>query len=118
MSKCDTSEDNFFTQCLDAKIQALKPENANPDVWIPTFDQLQDLICQNVKKKSGDIWKVNDGIWKCTIIISEWTADYGTFAETKRSFTGRNPKLVVLLALKAAIGARECLMVGDYLPND
>jgi len=55
MSKCDTSKDKFLTQCLDAKIQALKPENANPDVWIPTFDQLQDLICQNVKKKK--IWR-------------------------------------------------------------
>ena len=61
---------------------------------------------------------MNNGIWKCTIIIFEWIADYGTFAETKRSFTGRNSKLVVLLALKAAIGAGECLMVGDYLPND
>ena len=50
MSKCDTSKDKFLTQCLDAKIQALKPENADPDVWIPTFDQLRDLICQNVKK--------------------------------------------------------------------
>jgi hypothetical protein len=67
MSKCDTSKDKFLTQCLDAKIQALKPEIANPDVWIPTFDQLQDLICQNVKKKSDDIWKVNDGIWKCCV---------------------------------------------------
>ena len=61
---------------------------------------------------------MNNGIWKCTIIIFEWIADYGTFAETKRSFTGRNPKLVVLLALKAAIGAGECLMGGDCLPND
>jgi len=62
---------------------------------------------------------VNNGIWKCTIIIFEWTADYGTFAETKRSFTGRNPELVAaLLALKAAIGVGECWMVGDYLPND
>ncbi|MAG85318.1 hypothetical protein CMK10_14290 [Candidatus Poribacteria bacterium] len=117
MSKCDTSKDKFLTQCLDAKIQALKPENANPDVWIPTFDQLQDLICQNVKKKSDDIWKVNDGIWKCTIIISEWTADYGTFAETERTFTGRDPELVAILALKAAIGVGERLLVGD-LPND
>jgi len=117
MSKCDTSTDKFLSQCLDAKIQALKPENADPDVWVPTFDQLRDLICQNVKKTSGDIWKVNDGIWKCTIIISEWTADYGAFVETERVFTGRDPKLVAILALKAAIGSGERLLVGD-LPDD
>ena len=117
MSKCDTSTDKFLSQCLDEKIQALKPENADPDVWVPTFDQLRDLICQNVKKTSGDIWKVNDGIWKCTIIISEWTADYGTFVETERVFTGRDPKLVAILALKAAIGSGERLLVGD-LPDD
>jgi hypothetical protein len=37
--------------------------------------------------------------------------------ETERTFIGRDPELVAILALKAAIGVGERLLVGD-LPND
>ena len=87
MSKCDTSKDKFLTQCLDAKIQALKPENANPDVWIPTFDQLQDLICQNVKKKSDDIWKVNEG-------KNPFEKEKKEEKSSKKTLTGKKPTAV------------------------
>ena len=85
--------------------------------WVFNYLTGKRFELSNVKKKTDDIWKVNDGIWKCTIIISEWTADYGTFAETERTFIGRDPELVAILALKAAIGVGERLLVGD-LPND
>ncbi|MCZ6681423.1 MAG: hypothetical protein O7E52_29765 [Candidatus Poribacteria bacterium] len=124
----------YIDKCRHPAIQRLKPELDGSDlvwtsadrlmlvaeagnpaghIWLPTLDQLLCLLRERCDNPNEPILRPCEGGWECIVTISEWTADYGTFVDAQRRFVGENPKLVVLRALKAAIGAGERWMVGN-----
>ena len=49
--------------------------------------------------------------WEYETYFREWAADYGTYIDTHRQFTGTDPESVLLQALMALLGIGERWMV-------
>ena len=80
-------------------------------IWLPTLEQLLAMLVERSKNPYQPLLRPCEDGWECIVTLSEWTADYGTFVDAQRRFTGAEPRLVALRALKAAIGAGERWMV-------
>ena len=102
----------YLEQCRHPKIQALQPKVENTEgVWIPTSEQLQELLTQKLPYPDRSVfYRTVDG-WKYETYFQEWAADYGTYIDTHRQFTGSDAESVLLQVLMALLGIGERWMV-------
>ncbi|MBI1929683.1 hypothetical protein HYR99_36225 [Candidatus Poribacteria bacterium] len=87
------------------------PSQREKLIWLPTLDQLLSMLSERSQNPCEPLLRPCEGGWECVVTLSEWATDYGTFVDAQRRFVGTEPRLVVLRALKAAIGAGERWMV-------
>ena len=102
----------YLEKCRHPEIQALRPETAEPeDVWIPTSEQLQQLLTQKLPYPDRSVFQRTADGWEYQTYFQEWAADYGTYIDTHRQFVGTNAESVLLEALIALLGISERWMV-------
>jgi len=80
-------------------------------IWVPTLSQLLHELKRRSKRPDEPILRPSETGWECVVTIDEWAADYETYIETQRRFSGDELIWVVLRAVKAAIGIGERWMV-------
>ena len=102
----------YLEHCRHPDIQALRPDSENSkDLWIPTAEQLQELLTQKLPYPDRSaLHRTADG-WEYQTYFREWAADYGTYIDTHRQFTGTNAESVLLEVLMAFLGIGERWMV-------
>ena len=102
----------YIEQCQHPKIQALRPDTENPkDVWIPTSEQLHELLKQKLPYPDRSSLHCTADGCEYQTYFREWAADYGTYIETHRQFTGTDAESTLLQALMACLGIGERWMV-------
>lgn len=109
----DQSENRtYLERCLHPEIQALQPDAENTeDVWIPTSEQLQQLLKQKLPYPDRSVFQRTADGWEYQTYFREWAADYGTYIDTHRQFVGTDAKSVLLQVLMAVLGISERWMV-------
>ena len=102
----------YLERCRHPEIQALRPETDNAEVlWIPTSEQLQQLLTQTLPYPDRSVFQRTAEGWKYETYFREWAADYGTYIDTHRQFIGPDAESVLLQALMALLGISERWMV-------
>lgn len=102
----------YLEQCLHPEIQALQPETENSEgVWIPTSEQLQQLLTQKLPYPDRSVLHRSADGWEYETYFREWAADYGTYIDTHRQFTGTDAESVLLQVLMSLLGIGERWMV-------
>jgi len=102
----------YLEQCRHPEIQALRPDTENSkDLWIPTAEQLQELLTQKLPyPDTSALRRTTDG-WEYETYFREWAADYGTYIKTHRRFIGTDAESVLLEVLMVLLGINEQWMV-------
>lgn len=102
----------YLERCRHPEIQALRPETGNTeDVWIPTSEQLQQLLTEKLPYPDRSVLQRTVDGWEYETYFREWAADYGTYIDTHRQFSGPDAESVLLQALMAVLGIGERWMV-------
>lgn len=102
----------YLARCRHPKIQALRPDTENAkDLWIPTAEQLQQLLKQKLPYPERSVFRKTEDGWEYETYFREWAADYGTYIDTHRQFVGTDPEGVLLQVLLARLGIGERWMV-------
>ena len=102
----------YLESCRHPDIQGLRPDSENAiDVWVPTADQLLQLLKQKLPYPDRSVFRRTAGGWEYETYFREWAADYGTYIDTHRQFTGTDAESVLLQALTALLGIGERWMV-------
>ena len=102
----------YLERCRLPEIQALRPETEDTeDVWIPTLEQLQQLLTEKLPYPDLSVFQHTAEGWEYQTYFREWAADYGTYIDTYRQFIGPNAESVLLQALMALLGIGERWMV-------
>ena len=111
-SKKQMPSQEYLEQCLHPEIQALQPDTENPEgVWIPTSEQLQQLLTQKLPYPDRSVFRRTTDGWEYETYFREWAADYGTYIDTHRQFIGTDAESVLLQVLMAFLGIGERWMV-------
>ena len=102
----------YIEKCQHPQIQTLRPDSENSKgLWIPTAEQLQELLTQKLPYPDRSVLhRIAEG-WEYQTYFREWAADYGTYIDTHRQFTGTDAESVLLQALMAFLGIGERWMV-------
>ena len=96
---------NYLKMCSHPDIQALKPNTENTkDLWIPTTEQLHDLLNQKLPYPDRSNFNRTANGCEYETYFREWAADYGTYIDTHRQFTGPNAEIVLMKVLMALLG--------------
>lgn len=96
---------NYLKMCSHSDIQALKPDTENTeDLWIPTVEQLHDLLNQKLPYPERSNFNKTANGCEYETYFREWAADYSTYIDTYRQFTGPNAEIVLLQVLMALLG--------------
>ena len=112
LSEKQTPSQKYIKQCQHPQIQALCPDIENAEgVWIPTLEQLQQLLTQKLPYPDRSALRRTAEGWEYQTYFREWAADYGTYIDTHRQFTGTDAESVLLQALMAFLGISERWMV-------
>ena len=102
----------YKEKCQHPQIQALRPDSENSKgLWIPTAEQLQQLLTQKLRYPDRSALRRTADGWEYQTYFREWAADYGTYIDTHRQFTGTDAESVLLQALMACLGISERWMV-------
>jgi len=102
----------YLEQCRHPEIQALRPKTEGPqEVWIPTSEQLQQLLTEKLPYPDRFVLQRTVDGWEYQTYFREWAADYGTYIDTHRQFSGTDAESVLLQALMALLGIGERWMV-------
>ena len=102
----------YKEKCQHPQIQALRPDLENSTgLWIPTAEQLQQLLTQKLPYPDRSALRRTADGWEYQTYFREWAADYGTYIDTHRQFTGTDAESVLLQALMAFLGISERWMV-------
>ena len=102
----------YLERCRHSEIQALRPETEDAeDVWIPTLEQLQQLLTQKLPYPDRSVFQCTAEGWVYQTYFREWAADYGTYIDTHRQFIGPDAESVLLQVLIALLGIGERWMV-------
>ena len=102
----------YLEQCRHPEIQALRPDSENSkDLWIPTAEQLQELLTQKLPYPDRSALRRTADGWEYETYFREWAADYGTYIDTHRQFVEKDAQSVLLQALMAFLGIGERWMV-------
>ena len=102
----------YLERCQHPQIQALRPETEDTeDAWIPTSEQLQQLLTQKLPYPDRSVFQHTADGWEYQTYFREWAADYGTYIDTHRQFIGPDAESVLLQALMALLGIGERWMV-------
>ena len=102
----------YLERCRHPEIQALQSEtNCSEGLWIPTSEQLQQLLTQRLPYPDRSVFRRTPDGWEYETYFREWAADYGTYIDTHRQFTGTDAESVLLQALMALLGIGERWMV-------
>jgi len=102
----------YLEKCRHPEIQALRPETEDPEApWIPTSEQLQQLLIQKLPYPDRSVFQRTADGWKYQTYFREWAADYGTYIDTHRQFVGTDAESVLLQVLLALLGISERWMV-------
>ena len=102
----------YLERCQHPQIQALCPETEDTeDVWIPTSEQLHDLLTQQLPYPDRSVFQRTADGWEYHTYFREWAADYGTYIDTHRQFVGADAESVLLQVLMALLGIGERWMV-------
>ena len=111
-SKKQTPSQAYVERCRHPGIQALQPKVGNTtSVWIPTSEQLQELLTQKLPYPDRSVFRRTEDGWAYETYFREWAADYGTYIDTHRQFVGPNAESVLLQVLMALLGIGERWMV-------
>lgn len=111
-SEKQTLSQKYLEKCRHAEIQALRPDSENAkDLWIPTAEQLQELLTQKLPYPDRSVLRRTPDGWEYQTYFREWAADYGTYIDTHRQFVGSDTESVLLEALMAFLGIGERWMV-------
>lgn len=114
MNPFDTQKHSqeYLEQCQHPEIQGLRPDTENSkDLWIPTPEQLQQLLAQKLPYPDRSVFQQTPSGWEYETYFREWAADYGTYIDTHRQFIGTDPETVLLQVLMALLGIGERWMV-------
>ena len=96
-SKRQVPSQEYVERCRYSEIQALRPDRENSEgVWIPTSEQLQQLLTQKLPYPDRSILRCTADGWEYETYFREWAADYGTYIDTHRQFTGTDAESVLL----------------------
>ena len=102
----------YLQMCCHPTIQALRPTTENTkNSWIPTLDQLKQLLNQKLPYPERSNFSKTDDGWIYETYFKEYAADYGTYIDTYRQFVGDDPNLLLLKVLGALLGIEERWMV-------
>lgn len=111
-SETQTHPQAYLEQCLHPEIQALRPDTENSEgVWIPTSEQLQQLLRQKLPYPDRSVFQRTTDGWEYETYFREWAADYGTYIDTHRQFVGSDAESVLLQVLMAVLTISERWMV-------
>ena len=111
-SETQTHPQVYLEQCLHPEIQALRPDTKNSEgVWIPTSEQLQQLLRQKLPYPDRSVFQRTTDGWEYETYFREWAADYGTYIDTHRQFVGSDAESVLLQVLMAVLTISERWMV-------
>ena len=100
-----SDKQHYHKMCSHPDIQALKPNTENTkDLWIPTTEQLHDLLNQKLPYPDRSNFNRTANGCDYETYFREWAADYGTYIDTHRQFTGQNAEIVLMKALMALLG--------------
>ena len=111
-SETQNHSKEYLKQCQHPEIQVLRPDTENPkDLWIPTSEQLQQLLKQKLPYPDRSVFRQTATGWEYETYFREWAADYGTYIDTHRQFIGTDPESVLLQVLMALLGIGERWMV-------
>lgn len=95
----------YLDMCRHPAIQALQPTTAKiEDVWIPTVEQLHELLNQKLPYPDRSSFQKTEDGWVYETYFSEWAADYGTYIDTQRQFVGTETEIALLQVLMALLG--------------
>ena len=112
LSKKQMFSQEYIERCRHPQIQALRPDSENPKgLWTPTAEQLQQLLNQKLPYPERSVLCRTAEGWEYQTYFREWAADYGTYIDTHRKFTGPDAESVLLQALMAFLGISERWMV-------
>ena len=107
-----SEKQEYRERCRHPEIQALRPETGNTEaVWIPTSEQLQQLLREKLPYPDRSVLRRTADGWEYETYFREWAADYGTYIDTHRQFSGTDAESVLLQALMAVLGIGERWMV-------
>ncbi len=111
-SKKQMLSQEYLEGCRHPAIQTLRPDTENlKNLWIPTAEQLQELLTQKLPYPDRSVLRRTADGWEYQTYFREWAADYGTYIDTHRQFTGTDAESVLLQALMALLGIGERWMV-------
>lgn len=100
-----SDKQHYLKMCNHPAIQALQTTTeATKDLWIPTAEQLHDLLNQKLPYPERSTFNKTENGWEYETYFREWAADYGTHIDTHRQFVGTNAEIVLLQVLMALIG--------------
>ena len=103
---------DYLERCRHPEIQALRPKTENiQGVWIPTSEQLQQLLTQKLPYPDRSVFQRTADGWEYQTYFREWAADYGTYIDTHRQFVGTTAECVLLQVLMVLLGIGERWMV-------
>ena len=112
LSEKRTPSQEYIKQCQHPQVQALCPDTERTEgVWTPTVEQLQQLLTQKLPYPDRSALRRTAEGWEYQTYFREWAADYGTYIDTHRQFTGTDAESVLLQALMAFLGISERWMV-------
>ena len=107
-----SEQQTYLERYQHPEIQALQPDTENTEgVWIPTSEQLQQLLTEKLPYPDRSVLQRTADGWEYETYFREWAADYGTYIDTHRQFSGPDAKNVLLQALMALLGIGERWMV-------
>ena len=111
-SETQKHSQEYLEQCRHPEIQAFRPGTENSkDLWIPTSEQLQQLLKQKLPYPERSVFHQTANGWEYETYFREWAADYGTYIDTHRQFSGPDAERVLLQVLMAFLGIGERWMV-------
>lgn len=100
-----SDKQHYLKMCKHPAIQALQPTSeATKDLWIPTVEQLQELLNQKLPYPHRSNFTKTANRCEYETYFREWAADYGTYIDTHRQFVGPNAEIVLLQVLMALLG--------------
>ena len=95
----------FLEMCRHPAIQALQPTSEKiEDLWIPTTEQLHELLNEKLPYPDRSSLRQTENGWKYETYFREWAADYGTYIDTHRQFVGPTDKIALMQVLISLLG--------------